>query len=262
MFDRSPAFSGFAVDDVAAAAKFYGDVLGVSVSEEHGMLHLHLDGGRDTLIYPKEDHTPATYTILNFPVRDIEKAVDELAARGIRFERYEGVDGKGIFRRVGPPIAWFRDPAGNILVVLEVDEAPADEQIRALIEEHTAARNAKDVDRLAACYIPGATVFDLAPPLRKSAPDPQAWASWFAGFDGPLDCEVRDLRVEAAGDVAFCHALSRLGATQLGGPRFDMWFRVTFGLRRVEGSWRIAHEHESTPFHMDGSFRAVTDLQE
>ena len=106
---------------MAAAAKFYGDVLGISVSEEHGMLHLHLEGGRDTLIYPKEDHTPATYTILDFPVRDLEKVVDELAARGVRFERYEGVDDRGIFRRVGPPIAWFRDPAGNILSVLQRD---------------------------------------------------------------------------------------------------------------------------------------------
>jgi hypothetical protein len=87
------------------------------------MLHLHIAGDRDTLIYPKEDHTPATYTILNFPVDDIDKAVDELAARGVHFERYDGADQdeKGIFRGGGPPIAWFKDPAGNVLSVLQQD---------------------------------------------------------------------------------------------------------------------------------------------
>lgn len=115
------AFSGFSVDDLAAAKTFYGDVLGVRVTEERGMMTLHLAGDRDTLVYPKPDHQPATFTILNFPVDDIEAAVDELAARGVQFERYESVDGKGIFRAMGPPIAWFRDPAGNILSVIQLD---------------------------------------------------------------------------------------------------------------------------------------------
>jgi catechol 2,3-dioxygenase-like lactoylglutathione lyase family enzyme len=123
MFENSRAFSGFAVDDIAKARQFYGETLGLRVSEEFGMLTLHIAGDRDTLIYPKPDHTPATYTILNFPVDDIDQAVDALAARGVHFERYDGFeqDAKGIARVEGPPIAWFKDPAGNILSVLQMD---------------------------------------------------------------------------------------------------------------------------------------------
>jgi catechol 2,3-dioxygenase-like lactoylglutathione lyase family enzyme len=121
MFTNTKAFSGFAVEDVQKAREFYGETLGLETSEEHGLLTLHLAGDRDTLVYPKPDHTPATYTILNFPVDDIEKAVDELASRGVRFERYDGFeqDERGIFRGGGPFIAWFRDPAGNVLSVLQ-----------------------------------------------------------------------------------------------------------------------------------------------
>ena len=121
MFEHTRAFSGFSVDDIPKAKRFYSETLGLRVSEEHGMLQLHIAGDRDTLIYPKEDHTPATYTILNFPVDDIDTTVDQLAARGVRFERYDGADQdeKGIFRGEGPPIAWFKDPAGNVLSVLE-----------------------------------------------------------------------------------------------------------------------------------------------
>jgi catechol 2,3-dioxygenase-like lactoylglutathione lyase family enzyme len=121
MFEHTKAYSGFSVDDIPKAKEFYGQTLGLRVDEEHGMLTLHIAGDRDTLIYPKEDHTPATFTILNFPVADIDKAVDELVARGVRFERYDGAqqDEKGIARSQGPPIAWFKDPAGNILSVLE-----------------------------------------------------------------------------------------------------------------------------------------------
>jgi extradiol dioxygenase family protein len=119
MFEHSKAFSGFSVDDIAKARQFYGETLGIQVSEQHGMLHLHIAGDRDTLVYPKHDHVPATYTILNFPVDDVDAAVDQLSARGIHFERYDGVDEKGIFRGRGPTIAWFKDPAGNILSVLQ-----------------------------------------------------------------------------------------------------------------------------------------------
>lgn len=121
MLEQVKAFSGFSVDDIPAAKRFYGEVLGLRVSEEHGMLHLHHAGDRDTLVYPKSDHVPATFTILNFPVKDIEGTVDELVARGVVFERYEGVDERGINRRGGPLIAWFRDPAGNVLSVIEDD---------------------------------------------------------------------------------------------------------------------------------------------
>src|ERR1044072_2859884 len=123
MFANSKAFSGFAVDDSEKAKEFYGETLGIKTTvldEEFGLLTLHLAGDRDTLIYVKPDFTPATYTILKFPVDNVEQAVGELAARGVRFERYEGMDQdeKGISRQ-GPAIAWFKDPAGNILSVLE-----------------------------------------------------------------------------------------------------------------------------------------------
>jgi catechol 2,3-dioxygenase-like lactoylglutathione lyase family enzyme len=121
MFGETKAFSGFAVDDIPAARKFYGETLGLEVTEENGMLTLHIAGDRPILVYPKPDHTPAAYTILNFPVEDIDAAVDELTRRGVRFERYEGMptDEKGIMRAGGPLIAWFTDPAGNVLSVLE-----------------------------------------------------------------------------------------------------------------------------------------------
>jgi catechol 2,3-dioxygenase-like lactoylglutathione lyase family enzyme len=123
MFRDTKAFSGFAVPDIAAAKAFYGDTLGIDVTEDHGMLTLHLAGGRDTIVYPKPDHVPATYTILNFPVDDVEAAVDALTERGVEFQKYEGedfaTDAKGIMRQGGPLIAWFTDPAGNVLSVLQ-----------------------------------------------------------------------------------------------------------------------------------------------
>lgn len=123
MLADSKAFSGFSVNDVSDARKFYEATLGLRVSEDNGMLTLHIAGGRDILVYPKDDHTPASFTILNFPVDNVESAVDELTRRGVRFERYPGMDAdmdeKGIFRGGGPLIAWFTDPAGNVLSVIE-----------------------------------------------------------------------------------------------------------------------------------------------
>jgi catechol 2,3-dioxygenase-like lactoylglutathione lyase family enzyme len=122
MLKDSKAFSGFSVDDIQKAKEFYGRTLGLEVSQAHGLLELHLAGGTTVLIYPKPNHAPATFTILNFPVDNIEEAVDKLTKTGVRFERYEGdlkTDEKGIFRGGGPLIAWFKDPAGNILSVLE-----------------------------------------------------------------------------------------------------------------------------------------------
>jgi catechol 2,3-dioxygenase-like lactoylglutathione lyase family enzyme len=123
MFTNTKAFSGFAVPDTDKAREFYGETLGLNTSMEGDLLVLHLAGDRDTMVYPKPDFTPATYTILNFPVDDVEAAVDQLTARGVEFERYEGFeqDEKGIFRGEGPLIAWFKDPAGNILSVIELD---------------------------------------------------------------------------------------------------------------------------------------------
>ena len=123
MLNESHAFSGFSVDDIQTAKEFYGRTLGLAVSEFDGLLKLHLPGGATVLMYPKANHAPATFTILNFPVNDVEGAVDELTKRGVRFEVYNepGIktDAKGIFRGGGPTIAWFKDPAGNILSVLE-----------------------------------------------------------------------------------------------------------------------------------------------
>ena len=122
MLADSPAFSGFSVDDPAAARRFYEETLGLRVSdvEMEGLMRLNLGGGTDVLVYPKPDHQPATFTVLNFPVPDVEKAVDELTARGVRFERYEHppTDEKGIMRAGGPLIAWFTDPAGNVFSVI------------------------------------------------------------------------------------------------------------------------------------------------
>jgi len=124
MFANTKATNGFAVDDMEAAKKFYGETLGLGVtvlSEEFGVSSIQLAGGRDTVVYAKPDFVPATYTILNFEVDDIDAAADELVSKGISLERYEGFeqDEKGIARGPGPHIAWFKDPAGNILSVMQ-----------------------------------------------------------------------------------------------------------------------------------------------
>ena len=123
MLNPGEAYSGFSVDDIATARSFYGATLGMDVSEANGMLSLSIGGGKSVLVYPKPNHVPATFTILNFPVDDVEAAVDELAAAGVAFEHYDWpgmkTDAKGIMRGNGPDIAWFRDPAGNILSVLK-----------------------------------------------------------------------------------------------------------------------------------------------
>ena len=123
MLKDSKAFSGFSAGDIAKAKEFYSGTLGLDVSESHGLLTVHLAGGNNVLIYPKPNHVPATFTVLNFPVPDIDRAVDELAKRGVRFEQYDlpeiKTDRKGIKRGNGPTVAWFRDPAGNILSVIE-----------------------------------------------------------------------------------------------------------------------------------------------
>ena len=123
MLKESKAFSGFSANDIPKAKEFYGRTLGLEVSEDHGLLTLHLAGGHKVLVYPKPNHVPATFTVLNFPVKNVDQAVDELKKRGVRFEIYNlpdlKTDEKGIMRGKGPTIAWFKDPAGNILSVLE-----------------------------------------------------------------------------------------------------------------------------------------------
>jgi catechol 2,3-dioxygenase-like lactoylglutathione lyase family enzyme len=123
MLRESPAYGGFSVDDVQRAREFYEGTLGLEVSEEYGMLDLRMGGGAHVLVYPKPNHEPATFTVLNFPVPNLEEAVDELIRRGVQFEIYDQgetkTDDKGIMRGQGPPIAWFKDPAGNIFSVIE-----------------------------------------------------------------------------------------------------------------------------------------------
>ena len=125
MLADSPAYSGFSVNDLDAARRFYEETLGLRTSPlgMEGLMRLELGGGGFVLVYAKADHTPATFTVLNFPVPDVEKAVDDLAARGVRFERYENppTDEKGIMRAGGPLIAWFTDPAGNVFSVIDED---------------------------------------------------------------------------------------------------------------------------------------------
>jgi len=123
MLRDSKAFSGFSAGDIQTAKKFYAETLGLDVTESHGLLTLRLAGGNNVLIYPNPNHVPATFTVLNFPMKDVELAVDELTKRGVRFEIYDlpnlKTDKKGIMRGNGPTIAWFKDPAGNILSVIE-----------------------------------------------------------------------------------------------------------------------------------------------
>lgn len=123
VFKDTKAFGGFSVDDLERAKEFYGQTLGLDVSKENDLLTLRLAGGTNILVYPKQSHVPATFTILNFPVEDVEAAVDELTRRGVRFEIYDDgdlkTDERGIFRGEGPKIAWFTDPAGNVLSVIE-----------------------------------------------------------------------------------------------------------------------------------------------
>lgn len=123
MLGHAKAFSGFSVDDIARAKHFYGEILGLQVTESNGMLTLHTGSGADVLVYPKPNHTPATFTVLNFPVDSVDRAIDELNGRGVRFEVYDDdalrTDERGVLIGDGPRIAWFKDPAGNILSVLE-----------------------------------------------------------------------------------------------------------------------------------------------
>jgi len=136
------------------------------------------------------------------------------------------------------------------------------EQIRAVVKDVEGAMETRDATRLVARYTADVVQFDLAPPLRHVGPDAEGVAKWFTGFDGPVGYEVTDLEITAGEDVAFCHGLNRMSATPAGSPEgFTMWFRMTAGLRKQDGEWHITHEHTSTPFYMDGTFLAATDLK-
>jgi ketosteroid isomerase-like protein len=139
-------------------------------------------------------------------------------------------------------------------------------QIRQLIDDEAIGMRTRDAERiLASRYAPEIVKFDLDPPLQHTGPellDVHRLQSWFAGFDGPIDYEIRDLTVTVGEDVAFAHSVNRLSTTPRGATeQFDLWFRSTVCLQKLDGTWRITHEHNSTPFYMDGSFRAAVDLK-
>ncbi|WP_158841558.1 YybH family protein [Saccharothrix deserti] len=138
-------------------------------------------------------------------------------------------------------------------------------RVRDLLEERAAAMRAGNADRLVADYLPDAVTFTLAPPLKHTAPevhDAEALRAWFATFASAVDYEIRDLEITVNGRLAFCHSLNRMSAVPQGLTEpFDLWFRSTVCLRQVDGAWRIAHEHTSTPFYMDGTFSAALDLK-
>jgi ketosteroid isomerase-like protein len=140
-----------------------------------------------------------------------------------------------------------------------------DQQVRAVIEGRSRAIEEQDADRLVGCYAPDVVVFDLAPPLRQPTAevlDPESHRAWFATFEPEMEYDTHDLTVTLGGDVAFAHGLVRMAATPRGTAEgFTMWFRATLCLRRAEDSWLITHEHVSTPFYMDESFRAAVDLE-
>ena len=139
------------------------------------------------------------------------------------------------------------------------------EEILALFTELEEGMRDRSPARIVARYAEDAVTCTLAPPLRNTgldARDPEAWAGWMAGFAGPITLEHRDLEVAVSGDVAFVHGLARMSAVPVGYPEgFSLWMRTTVGLRRREGRWLVTHEHQSVPFHMDGSFLAATDLE-
>jgi PhnB protein len=150
---------------------------------------------------------------------------------------------------------------GGRAVPIENAKAGAEAQIRSLIDDWARAIRAKDPARVMTHYALASVTFDLAPPLISTRADAHGLQAWFSTWQGPLGYEIRDLSITAGDDVAFCHSLNRLSGTKTDGEKADVWFRQTLCFRRVEGAWRIEHQHESVPFYMDGSFRAAVDLK-
>jgi ketosteroid isomerase-like protein len=143
---------------------------------------------------------------------------------------------------------------------MDHNTASAEAEIRALIDARAAALRAKDAHAIVAQQAAEFTMYSLAPPLRATEADVPGLEGWFSTWQGPLDYEIRDLDVSVGGAVAFCHGFAHLGGTKVGGEAQGLWLRLTLGLRRIDGGWKITHEHESVPFYMDGSVRAAVDL--
>ena len=145
----------------------------------------------------------------------------------------------------------------------ETSKAIAEAEIRQLIDNWAAALRAKDSNALMSHYTPDILVFDLAPPLQYAGIDAyrKNFEEWFPSFEGPIGYEIRDLSITTGDDAAFSHSLNRISGTRTSGEQTDVWVRATVGFRKVDGKWRIAHEHASVPFYMDGSFKAAVDLK-
>jgi PhnB protein len=139
--------------------------------------------------------------------------------------------------------------------------ATAETEIRLLIDDWAEALRNKDVGTVMAHHAGGSVTFDLAPPLISTGADAKGLEAWFATWRGRLGYDIRDLSITAGDAAAFCHSLTRLSGTKIEGEKVDVWFRLTLCFRKLEGAWRIAHQHESVPFYMDGSYRAAVDLE-
>ena len=144
---------------------------------------------------------------------------------------------------------------------IENAKTRAELRIRALIDDWAQAMRAKDADGVLAHHAADVVTFDLAPPLMSTGADAQGVQAWFSTWQGPLGYEVRDLNITVGDDAAFCHSLNRLSGTKNDGEMVDVWLRQTLCFRKIGGEWRIAHQHESVPFYMDGSYRAAVDLK-
>jgi PhnB protein len=151
--------------------------------------------------------------------------------------------------------------AKEVSVVATMSIAAGETRIRELIDEQIEAIRTYDADTLTARYTPDVAVFSLAPPLQTTGPDQEGLKAWFASWKGPIGYEIHDLHVETSEDLAFCHGLTRLRATGTDGNKVDLWSRLTLCLRQVGGQWKVAHEHQSVPFYMDGSLKAAVDLK-
>jgi uncharacterized protein (TIGR02246 family) len=145
----------------------------------------------------------------------------------------------------------------------EAGELPDEARIRALIDDWASAVRAKDVEAVMRHYAADVVAFDLAPPLQYTGADAlrTSLAAWFPTFRGPVGYDIRDLHVTTGEDVAFCRSLSRISGTRTDGEATDVWVRAIIGLRKIDGTWKVAHEHASVPFYMDGSYRAAVDLK-
>lgn len=149
---------------------------------------------------------------------------------------------------------------------MTIEPGPATDTtaIKAVLDDRLAAHRGKDAKRFVSHYAPDIVSFDLAPPLAVSGSavlDIDGWDAWYQTWRGGVDCQIAQLSITAEGDLAYCHSLNRLRGTKTDGTTPDLWFRATLALRRTDGSWKIVHEHNSTPFYMDGSDRAALDLQ-